>query len=326
MSVSRCEKALKRLLAYAPSLPTSCDQKTAAYHTTLTELIRLAAAFAKEFKRTEMRDELDRRVAEFDSLTKGTIIWPRSYMEKIRWALPAAIVAALDSSTDEFTMTLHLSHLEEFRWDLQAAIRANDIILELPPDVSPLPDDQLRLVAELSRLLLCHVHVRVEGEHLLGCYLIEACRRAVAPGASSPDKYKALLERISADSARCAKAIQDAAEDLFHSSGHPSPPPSSEDSASKKWCHSPSAPVPPDFPHGPITGTKKYLASLICPRYRKPKSPGRTPDPRGIEPLGKHRIWIQMVSGQDYAVYFRERDYKNIYTVVNSQDMRNKGL
>jgi hypothetical protein len=172
------------------------------------------------------------------------------------------------------------SDCEQMRWNLPAALADVDRILEL--ELSRIS----KQVFDQWRQELWDVLVRVDGEHLLGSYLIDSCRRAVAPGTSRPDDYKALLARLSEDPERFTKEIQDAADDLFRSS----------DQDSQSACS-----APPGFPEGPIIGNLTDLASWVCPVFGKKK------DRRTLRKLGKSKtICLLQVSGHTHEVWFAD--------------------
>jgi hypothetical protein len=201
---------------------------------------------------------------------------------------------------------------ERTRWGLGAALEDVNAVLGL--ELSPTQKTLLgRWRDEVWKVL-----VRSDQGHCFGCFLLVACRKAVDPATSGTADYEATLGRLAEDPVRFAGVIKAAAEHIFHSCDPAPQPPPPGPAPAAAGCHSVTEPIPADFKLGPITGTLKYLAELLCPSYEYES------DPRALKRLGEAgAVWVQRVKGQSYKVYFKEDD-RVIYARANLRDMERK--
>jgi hypothetical protein len=341
MPTSKCELALTRLCH--ARLLTGADKK-APIHELLEEFVRLAAAFAEALKHAGLSRQLRRRALKFEKLTapgspfdtarhdaEKTLskfrVAPGLYLPEISAPrLPTKnLVPDLDEQggwTGMFdcdwrhpeylpTVAERWADRERTRWDLRTALTDVEAVLGLKLAASA------QRAFEGWKRALWDINLLSERKHLFGSYLLTKCQVVRAPGANADD-YQALLDRLEEAPVRLSREMKNAAEDIFHSGGpicqSPDPTPIPAD----KEIHAADEPLPPEFPHGPIAGTLKYLAELICPLYEK------EPSGRALKLLcSRKSIWLQKISGQSYKVYFRDTD-RSHFARVNVRDMEHK--
>jgi hypothetical protein len=335
--------ALARLLAFTPAEPRLRAWKAPA-GPPLGDLVRLAAAFAEELTAAGGGGELRRRADAFDSLTAAgnsfdaareqacsclsqdanlylpdrsvsPVVSRRRYPdlnlnEDGSWADTASARLSYPNRLRE--VRERWADRERTRWDLGAALEDVKAILDLK--LSPTQKE----LYDRWRNEVWSVMLRCDQGHYFGNFLLAACQKAVDPATARPDDYEAILGRLADDPVRFAGVIKAAAEHLFHSHDPaPQPPPPGPAPAAAGY-HSVTEPLPADFKRGPIAGTLKYLADLICPLY------DYEADRRALKRLGEAgAIWLQRIRGQSYKAYFKDSDSR-IYAQANAQDMELK--
>jgi hypothetical protein len=297
--------------------------------TLIGEFVRLAAAYADELTHGGQGDELRRRAAAFD-----TLIAPGSPLDNARTNAQAVVT--------KLRARLHISDAapkplksgrrrilidpdpgdvvyiperpeclrpgqacrldrERVRWDMAAAMEDAEALLryELPPEELPPPDRQ---VLEQWHQAVWEARISMDQEHLLGAYLLAECQKALDPACSTPRRYKEVVELLLKTPERHVKALKDAAEDLFLTAGQPVGPASSTSVSRPGRFHLPDEPRAEEFTFGPIAGTLKFLARMVCPQLHRSK------DPRTLERLdAEGQIWTEKVSGQLYKIYFKDQ-------------------
>jgi hypothetical protein len=339
MSPSTRELALNKLLAFTPPQKGRNAQADQA----LGELVRRAAAVAEALTATGGGDELRRRAAEFDSLTAAGSSFDAAReevcshlsQEGANLPLPEYSARAVGSGRKypdlnadgswAGTFSGRVSYpdrlpevserwadRERTRWDLGAALEDAKAVLAL--QLSPTQE----ALFSGWRDQVWGVLLRADQGHYLGSFLLVECQKAVDPATARPDDYDALLGRLAVDPVRFAGAIKAAAEHLFHSCDPAPQPPPPGPAPAAAGCHPVTEPIPADFKLGPITGTLKWLAELLCPSYEYES------DPRALKRLGEAgAVWVQRVKGKSYKVYFKEDD-RVIYARANLRDMERK--
>jgi hypothetical protein len=345
MRSATCELALNKLLAFTPA-PAQVKAWKAPAGPPLGELVRLAAAFAEALTAAGGGGELRRRAGEFDSLTAavssfdaarkkacshlsrattnlylpdhsvspvGSVGSGRKYPDLNADGSWAGTFSGRRSYPDRLPeVRERWADREGTRWDLGAALKDVQAILDLK-----LSRRQKALFGRW-RDEVWGVLLRSDAGHYFGCFLLAACQQAVDPATARPDDYEATLGRLAEDPVRFAGVIKAAAEHLFHSCDPAPQPPPPGPAAAAAGCHPVTELIPADFKHGPIAGTLKYLAELICPSY------GYEADRRALKLLGQaEEIWVQQVSGQSYKAFFKDRD-KMIYAQANARDLERK--
>jgi hypothetical protein len=84
-----------------------------------------------------------------------------------------------------------------------------------------------------------------------------------------------------------------------------------------RWYHLLEDPKPPEFAHGPLVGTQRFLAKIICPVF------GHAADPRAIHGLALDGdLWIvKSPRRQCCRAYFRDR---MLYAAANASYLGHK--
>jgi hypothetical protein len=344
VTLQKCKAALKKLRAYRP--PESPRLKRRVWTASaLGRLISLAGAFTSALAEAGAWDELARRAQAFADQTG-----PGSGLDQAREAVLHLLTAAQEPQlyipdlsakplgpgrrvfNEDWIVTVELQYPNyvgtiadrladrDFPWrEMATALDGAKRLLGL--EVADAPAGVIRRWHQE----LWTFHLRCEREHLLGSWLLERCHDAVDPTRARAEEHEALRGILPGHGDCLVEALKNAAEALYDfaegsaQGGSPNAVPGQANTPAPgtqegTWFHGEAEKVPNEYAHGPVIGSLKELARMICPSF------GYKADRRGVIRLASSgQIWVQKISGQSYKVFFKE---KNEYAEARTEELR----
>ena len=325
MSHTPIQLALRRFLDFAAPAPLQESRSPFSPSERVDRLIALAAAFAGEL-RAVSGEALAARPGQFHQAV-GRLDHARATIRQSLEGLAVDEVYVPDlSAPPDPVRRLFLNDGDGVRvdfvggppnavpgiisrlvdvwdvvWDIPAAYRDVDDLRAagLPPELST--------AVEVWRASLREFTVADERGQLFGAYLLERCSRgtgAEVPAAESEDLHR----RLAGDVNRFARVVSTAAEYLAAAllerrgdapAAVTTERPEAGGSGASPRFHGPLEARPEEFKQGPLSGSPKTLAGIICPVY------GVGKNARALYKLGAEgRIWIVQYDTKRLEVYF----------------------